>query len=63
MPIAKLGLEGNIPSFFYGDGIDCCILVDIGQNPASTPLLTTKVETLTPWAISNAPTHLTFASA
>jgi hypothetical protein len=25
MLIAKLGLEGNIPSLFNGDGIDCCI--------------------------------------
>jgi hypothetical protein len=24
MPIAKLGLEGNIPSLFCGDGIDYC---------------------------------------
>ncbi len=24
MPIAKLGLKGNIPSLFCGTGIDCC---------------------------------------
>jgi hypothetical protein len=25
MHVAKLGFEGNIPSLFCGDGIDCCI--------------------------------------
>jgi len=24
MHVAKLGLDDNIPSFFCGDGIDCC---------------------------------------
>jgi hypothetical protein len=40
------------------------LLVDHGQNPTSIPLLTFKVETLTPfWAIFGAPTHLTYALA
>jgi hypothetical protein len=40
------------------------LLVDHGQNPTSTPLLTSKVETLTPfWAIFDTPTHLTSTPA
>jgi hypothetical protein len=36
------------------------VLVDLGQNFISTPLLTTKLETLAfSWAISNALVHLT----
>jgi hypothetical protein len=36
------------------------LLMDPSQNPASIPLLTFEVETLTFfWAIFDAPTHLT----
>jgi hypothetical protein len=35
------------------------LLVDPSQNLASAFLLIIKVETLIPWAISDAPTHLT----
>ncbi len=40
------------------------LLVDPVQNPISTPLMTTKLETLAPsWAIFDAPIHLTFVLA
>jgi hypothetical protein len=48
MPIAKLGLEGNIPSLFCGDGTNCWTLVDPSQNLVYVPLLTTELKT---WAL------------
>jgi hypothetical protein len=60
MHVAKLGLEGNIPSLFYGDETYCVLLVDPGQNLISILLLTTELETLAPsWAIFNTLAHLT----
>ncbi len=34
------------------------LIVDLGQNLVFVPLLATKLETLVPWAIANAPIHL-----
>ncbi len=40
------------------------LLVDPIPNPISTPLMTTKLETLAPsWAIFDVPIHLTFVLA
>jgi len=40
------------------------LLIDSDQNPISIPLLIVTLETLAPsWAISDAPTHLTYVLA
>ncbi len=58
MHVAELGIDGNMPSLFYGDGTYCGLMVDFGQNLISTPLLTIVLKTMAPsQAISNIPTH------
>jgi len=52
MLVVELGLEGNIPSFFYDDGHIVGLIVDPGQNHNYIPLLTVVLEIVAPsWAI------------
>ncbi len=64
VPIAKLSLEGSIPSLFCGTRTYCCISGGFSPYFVSILLLHIKLEILVPsWAFSTVPIHLisTFA--
>jgi hypothetical protein len=60
--VLKFGLESNIPSLFFGVGIDCCTFGDLGSNPMFALLLAVELE-IPSWTIFYAPTHLIFVLA
>jgi hypothetical protein len=62
MLVIELGLEGNIPSIFCGDGTNCCTYGGSSQNFIFVLLLIVELETLAPsWGIFDVLAHLTFA--
>jgi hypothetical protein len=60
MHVAKLGLEGSIRSFFYGDGTYCCTFGGFWSKSCIYFLLIVEVETSIPSkAIFDVFAHLT----
>jgi hypothetical protein len=62
MNVAKISLEGNMPSLFYGNGTNCWIFYGSWSKSYICSYLIVVLKTMAPsWAISNTPIDQTFA--